>query len=72
MGSKLLFMLGIVAAHSALAAALVQQEAPRQRAAVSTACVNTPDSALPDLTPRSEIYAAVFMRAESISGSLQP
>jgi hypothetical protein len=51
---------------------LVQQEAPRQRAAVSTACVHAPDSALPDLTPRAEIYAAVFMRAESISESMQP
>ena len=72
MGPKLLFMLGIVAAHSALAAALVQQEAPHQRSAVSSACVNAPDTALPDLTPWSEIYAAVFMRAESISESLQP
>jgi hypothetical protein len=52
---------------------LVQQEAPRQRAALSNSCVNSaPDSALPDLSPRPEIYAAVFMRAESISESLQP
>jgi len=72
MGSKLLFIVGIVAAHGALAAALVQQEAPHQRAAVSSACVKTPDTALPDLSPRAEIYAAVFMRAESISESLQP
>jgi len=72
MGPKLLFVLGIVAAHSALAAALVQQEAPRQRAAVSTACVSAPDTALPDLSPRAEIYAATFMRAESISESLRP
>ena len=72
MGSKLLFIVGIVAAHGALAAALVQQEAPHQRAAVSTACVIAPDTALPDLSPRPEIYAATFMRAESISESLQP
>jgi len=72
MGPKLLFILGIVAAHGALAAALVQQEAPHQRAAVSTACVNAPDTALPDLTPRAEIYAAVFVRAESIGEALQP
>ena len=71
MGSKLLFILGIVAAHSALAAALVQQEAPRQRVA-ATSCVHIPDTALPDLTPRSEIYAAVFMRADSISEVMQP
>ena len=72
MGPKLLFVLGIVAAHGALAAALVQQEAPHQRVAMTNACVHTPDTALPDLSPRAEIYAAVFMRAESISESLQP
>jgi hypothetical protein len=71
MGSKLLFIIGIVAAHSALAAALVQQEAPRQRAA-ATSCVHLPDSALPDLTPRSEIYAAAFMRVDSLSELMQP
>ena len=72
MGAKLLFMLGIVAAHSALAAAWVQQEAPHARAALATRCVSAPDTALPDFTPRSEIYAAAFMRAESISDAAQP
>lgn len=72
MGPKLLFILGIVAAHSALAAALVQQEAPRQRVAAASGCVNAPDTALPDFTPRSEIYAAVFVRAEPISEVMQP
>jgi hypothetical protein len=73
MGSKLLFILGIVAAHSALAAAWVQQEPLHQRTALlSTSCVSAPDSALPDFTPRAEIYAATFMRAESISESMQP
>jgi ribonuclease PH len=71
MGSKLLFILGIVAAHSALAAALVQQEAPRQRVA-ATSCVHVPDTALPDLTPRSEIYAAAFVRVDSISEAMRP
>jgi hypothetical protein len=71
MGSKLLFIIGIVAAHSALAAALVQQEAPRQRVA-TTSCVHLPDTALPDLTPRSEIYAAAFTRIDSISAVMQP
>jgi len=72
MGSKLLFILGIVAAHSALAAAWVQQEPLHQRAALTTRCVNAPDSALPDFTPRSEIYAATFVRAESISEVMRP
>ena len=71
MGSKLLFILGIVAAHSALAAALVQQQAPRQRVA-ATSCVSVPDTALPDLTPRAEIYAAAFFRADSIYEPMQP
>jgi hypothetical protein len=72
MGPKLLFIVGIVAAHSALAAALVQQEAPRQRDAIAATCVHTPDTALPDFTPRPEIYAALYMRAESIDEMLQP
>ena len=65
MGSKLLFIFGIVAAHSALAAAWVQQEAPRPRAS-TTSCVHVPDTALPDLTPRSELYAVAYMRVDSI------
>jgi hypothetical protein len=72
MGSKLLFILGIVAAHSALAAAWVKQEAPHERAALATRCVSAPDTALPDFTPRFEMYAAAFMRAESISEVMQP
>lgn len=72
MGPKLLFFLGIVAAHSAIAAALVREDASLQRAAVTTSCVNSPDTALPDFTPRAEIYAAVFMRAESLDEVLQP
>lgn len=71
MGSKLLFILGIVAAHSALAAALVQRETPAARVGTASACVNTPDTALPDFTPRAEIYAAV-MRAEYLGEALQP
>jgi hypothetical protein len=41
MGSKLLFVLGIVLAHCAVAAAWVKQDAPPARASLST-CVNTP------------------------------
>jgi hypothetical protein len=71
MGSKLLFILGIVAAHSALAAALVQHETPAARVGTAAACVNTPDSAMPDFTPRPEIYAVV-MRTEYLGEVLQP
>lgn len=70
MGSKLLFILGIVAAHSALAAALVQHETPAVRVGTASACVSAPDTALPDYTPHAEIYAAV-MRAEYLDEALQ-
>jgi hypothetical protein len=72
MGSKLLFIVGIVAAHSALAAAWVRQEPLHERIALTSRCVNAPDTALPDFTPRSELYAAAFMRAESINEVMQP
>ena len=71
MGSKLLFILGIVAAHSALAAAWVQQEAPHARAVLATSCVSEPDIALPDFTPRNEIYAFTFMRTDSLNEVMQ-
>jgi hypothetical protein len=71
MGSKLLFVLGIVAAHSALAAAWVKQESPHQRVS-SVSCIHLPDAALPDLTPRSEIYAAAFLRVDSLNEVMRP
>jgi hypothetical protein len=69
---KLLFILGIVAAHSALAAAWVQQESPHMRASVGASCVSAPDIALPDFTPHSEIYAFTFMRTDSLNEVMQP
>jgi hypothetical protein len=71
MGSKLLFIFGIVAAHSALAAALVQHDSPAGRVAAAPACVNAPDTALPDFTPRPELYAVV-MRVEFLGEVAQP
>jgi hypothetical protein len=75
MGSKLLFILGIVAAHSAIAAALVKQEAPHPRS-IAASCVDTPDIALPDFTPHSEIYASLILHTgsfdESAFSALQP
>ena len=55
MGPKLLFVLGIVVAHGAVAASLVRQETPKQREAVAT-CVKTPQ-ALPHISPRRELLA---------------
>ena len=55
MGPKLLFIIGIIVAHGALAAGWVREEAPKQRASVAT-CVRAP-SALPNITPQRELYA---------------
>jgi hypothetical protein len=55
MGPKLLFIMGIVVAHGAVAATLVRQETPKQRVAVST-CVRAPQ-ALPHITPQRELLA---------------
>jgi hypothetical protein len=71
MGSKLLFILGIVAAHGALAAAWVQQDAPQTRMPM-TACVNTPAGGLPDFTPRRELLAMAVMQIDFDSEVMQP
>jgi hypothetical protein len=55
MGPKLLFILGIVVAHGAVAASLVRQEAPKQRESVAT-CVRAPQ-ALPYISPKRELLA---------------
>ena len=55
MGPKLLFILGIIAAHGALAAGWMREEAPKQRNLTAT-CVRTP-SALPYFSPQRELLA---------------
>jgi hypothetical protein len=55
MGRKLLFIVGIVLAHGALAAGWVSQEAPKQRASLAT-CVRTPE-ATPHFAPPRELLA---------------
>ena len=55
MGRKLLFALGIIVAHSALAAGLVSEDPPKQRIAAAT-CVRAPD-ALPHISPRRDLLA---------------
>ncbi|MEO8016846.1 MAG: hypothetical protein ABI769_03455 [Pseudomonadota bacterium] len=55
MGAKLLFVVGIIVAHGALAASWVREEAPKQRASVAT-CIRAP-GALPNITPQRELYA---------------
>jgi hypothetical protein len=55
MGPKLLFIVGIIAAHGALAAGWLRQEAPKPRASITT-CVQAPDS-MPNFEPPRELLA---------------
>ena len=55
MGPKLLFIVGIIVAHGALAAGWARQEAPKQRVSIAT-CVQTPDD-LPYFEPPRELLA---------------
>jgi hypothetical protein len=55
MGPKLLFILGIIVAHGALAAGWVHHEAPMQRAIVAS-CIRIPGT-LPNIAPARELYA---------------
>ena len=58
MGPKLLFVVGIILAHGALAAGWMAREPPRQRVSIGT-CVRTPASpgALPHYSPPRELLA---------------
>lgn len=55
MGPKLLFIVGIVVAHGALAAGWVNHEPPKQRVALAT-CVRTPNT-LPHYSAPLELLA---------------
>lgn len=55
MGPKLLFVVGIILAHGALAAGWVATEPPKQRIATAT-CVRAP-STLPHYSPPHELLA---------------
>ena len=68
MGSKVLFVLGIVVAHGALAAGWVHQDAPKQRPASAT-CVQAPDT-LPHFAPPRELLASVEI--QMVDGVLEP
>jgi len=69
MGPKLLFVLGIVVAHGALAAGWVHQDGPKPRAAITT-CVQAPDE-LPNFTPPRELLAMAEIPIADL-GVLQP
>jgi hypothetical protein len=55
MGPKLLFILGIIGAHGALAASWLHQDAPKPRSSIAT-CVQAPDS-MPHFEPPRELLA---------------
>lgn len=56
MGPKLLFVMGIVLAHGALAASWISQDAPRHRDAVITSCSQFPTEPL-HIAPQREMLA---------------
>ena len=68
MGPKLLFLLGIVVAHGALAAGWARQDAPKQRSSIAT-CVQTEED-LPYFEPPRELMARVEI--EVLDESMQP
>ena len=55
MGPKLLFVIGIIVAHGVLAAGLVNEDPPKQRASIGS-CVRTP-GAIPHYSPPRELLA---------------
>jgi hypothetical protein len=64
MARKMLFLFGIVMAHTALGAAWLQQDSPKPRVAVTT-CVNVPGE-LPDFTPPREMLAMHVSSVEEV------
>jgi hypothetical protein len=71
MGRKLLFVLGIVLAHGALAAGWVAQDAPRHRDAVVTSCARLPSEPL-HISPQRELLAYVALRESPHPEVFQP
>jgi hypothetical protein len=63
MGHKLLFVMGIVVAHGALAAGLASQDGSRPRTPVITTCVKTPVKPL-HIAPPRELLAYALTAAE--------
>jgi hypothetical protein len=72
MKHKLLFVIGIVAAHGALAAGLASQDGstPARKALVST-CVRTPNAPL-HISPPKELLAYAVIPAELEPGVFNP
>jgi hypothetical protein len=71
MGPKLLFVIGILLAHGALAAGWVAQEAPRHRAAVVSSCTRPPSQPL-HIAPPRELLAYALTHAAVDHEVLRP
>ena len=70
-GSQAIVFVGIVAAHVALGAAWVENEtAPHLRTPV-VSCSNSTPGALPDFTPRRELFAMEIVRVVD-EGAMRP
>jgi hypothetical protein len=65
MGRKLLFLLGIVIAHGALAAGLASEDGSAPRSGVATVCVGAPEKPLHIAPPRELLAYAVLPRLDS-------
>ncbi len=72
MGTKLLFIVGIIAAHGALAAGWIAHEPPKQRVSIGT-CVRTPNapSAIPHYSPPRELLALADIPTVDLRMSLR-
>ena len=70
MGRKLLFVMGIIIAHGALAAGWLRDEAPRPRAS-ALSCMNTPGlpNVVPYFQPPRELLAMRVTSVEELSPS---
>jgi hypothetical protein len=57
MNPKLLFIIGIVVAHGAVAASWANLDTPKDRVALSQTCPAGSSAPLPDFTPRAMLWA---------------
>jgi len=65
MGPKLLFVLGIVVAHGAVAAGWMAQDAPKHRQAVASTCARMTPSQPLHISPPRELLAYADTKALS-------
>jgi hypothetical protein len=72
MGRKVLFFMGIVLAHGALAAGFVSREDSEEPRALPSTCVQDPASEPLDLAPPRELLAYVVPPREDVPEVAHP